>query len=228
MSNYARRIASFVAVAIVTSAAPLYASTVFSYYRGVTLGDSLATVVTALNAEAATVKVLHERPSLIQELTWRPQRYVSGLGVSADPLAEMVLTFHVGQLVRIAATYDRDRVHGLTDADLRELVGNVYGISLLPSRAHTASPLTERGIIGNWGDEDTRVVLWTEEYPRRSGLTISAHAGVARMAEAAAVGAGLDAAQEPLRRRALEAAAAAAIVDREALIRAQNKAQFKP
>jgi hypothetical protein len=48
------------------------------------------------------------------------------------------------------------------------------------------------------------------------------------MDEAAAISAGLDAAQEPARRRALEAAAAAALIDREALIRAQNKARFKP
>jgi hypothetical protein len=59
-------------------------------------------------------------------------------------------------------------------------------------------------------------------------LTITAHAAAVRMDEAAAIGVGLDAAQAPQRRRVLEAAAAAAIVDREALIRAQNKARFKP
>ena len=208
--------------------APLHASPAFSHYRGVTLGDSLAAVVTELKADAADVKVLHEQPSLIQELTWRPQRFISGLTVTADPLAEIVLTFHVGQLVRIAATYDRDRVHGLTDADLRELISTVYGIALLPSREGPARPVTHRGIIGMWGDEDTRVALWTEEYPRRSGLTISAHEAATRMDEAAAIGAGLHAAREPMRRRAAAAAAAAAIVDREALIRAQNKARFKP
>lgn len=228
-NNHARKAAlSIVLAAIITTLAPLHASPVFSHYRGVTLGDSVATVLTQLGAEAASLKVLHERPSLIQELTWRPQRYVSGVSVTADPLAEMALTFHMGQLVRIAATYDRDRTQGLTDADLRELIGAVYGLARLPSRATTANPTADRRIIGSWGDDDTRVVLWSDEYPRRSGLTISAHAAAARMDDAAAIGAALDAAQEPLRRRALEAAAAAAIVDREALIRAQNKARFKP
>jgi hypothetical protein len=208
--------------------APLHASPVFAHYRGVTLGDSLATVMAELKAEAASVKVLHEVPSLIQELTWRPQRYISGQAVAADPLAEMVLTFHLGRLVRIAATYERDRIHGLTDADLRELVGAVYGVALLTSRETAANPAADRGIIGNWGDEDTQVVLWTEQYPRRSGLTITAPAAAARMDEAAAIGVGLDAAQAPQRKRALDAATAAAIVDREALIRAQNKAGFKP
>jgi len=230
MSKYHARtlFLSFVLVAIGTALAPLHGSPVFSHYRGVTLGDSLATVMTQLGAEAATVKVLHERPSLIQELTWRPQRYVSGESTAVDPLAEMALTFHMGQLVRISAIYDRDRTQGLTDADLRELVGAVYGLALLPSRATTAARFREHRMIGSWGDEDTRVVLWSDEYPRRSGLTISASATAGRMDAEAAIGAGLDAIQEPLRRRALEASAAAAIVDREALIRAQNKARFKP
>ena len=127
--------------------APLHASPVFSHYRGVTLGDSLATVMTELKADAASVKALHEVPSLIQELTWRPQRYISGQAVTADPLAEMVLTFHVGQLVRIAAIYDRDRVHGLTDADLRELVGAVYGVALLTSRDTAADTRRIQSLI---------------------------------------------------------------------------------
>lgn len=229
MAHYARLLTlSFVVAAIVASTAPLLASPVFALYRGVTLGDSLATVMTALGAEAASLKVVHERPSLIQELTWRPQQYVSGQSVVADPLSEMVLTFHAGQLVRIAATYDRDRTQGLTDADLSELVSAVYGVALLPSRLTTTKGTVERRIIGSWGDNDTRVSLWADAYPRRLGLTISAHAAATRMDEAAAISAGLDAAQEPARRRALEAASAAAIVDREALIRAQNKARFKP
>ena len=210
------------------AAVPLDASAPFSHYRGVTLGDSLTAVITELNADAAAVKVLHEQPSLIQELTWRPQRFVSGSAVTADPLAEIILTFHVGRLVRMAATYDRDRIQGLTDADLRELVSAVYGMALLPSRATSTARVIERRIIGSWGDEEAQVLLWSDEYPRRSGLTISAPAAAARMDEAAAIAARVYAAGEPLRRRALETAAAAAIVDREALIRAQNKARFKP
>jgi hypothetical protein len=221
-------LASCVLAGALIASVPLDASPPFSHYRGVTLGDSLTAVVAELKADAATVKVLHEQPSLIQELTWRPQRFVSGLAVTADPLAEIVLTFHVGRLVRMAATYDRDRVHGLTDADLRELVSAVYGVAILPSRSTSAAPVIERRIVGTWGDEEAQVVLWSDEYPRRSGLTISAHAAAARMDEAAAIAAGIHAAAEPQRRRALETAAAAAVVDREALIRAQNKARFKP
>ena len=85
------------------------------------------------------------------------------------PLVGDVLTFS-GQLVRIAAIYDRDRTQGLTDADLRELVSAVYGLALLPSRATTTNALVERRIIGSWGDHDTLVALWADAYPRRLGL----------------------------------------------------------
>jgi hypothetical protein len=67
-------IASAVLLGSLIASAPLQASPVFSHYRGVTLGDSVASVMTELKADAANLKVLHEVPSLIQELTWRPQR----------------------------------------------------------------------------------------------------------------------------------------------------------
>lgn len=230
MTQYPSRLllVSFAVAAIATSFAPLHASPVFAHYRGVTLGDSLATVKTHLGAEPTTITVLHEKPSLIQELAWRPQRFISGVTVTPDPLSEMVLTFHQDRLVRIVAIYDRDKTRGLTDADMLELITSIYGPALLPSGVAVVNPKDPRKQIGTWSDINTRVVLWSEEHPRRLGLTISADGDAARLDEAAASGAALVAAAEPLRRRLLEEAAAAAIVDREAKIRAENKAKFKP
>jgi len=76
------------------------ADPVFSRYRTVTLGDSVPAVVEGLNARLPDVKVVQERPTLIQQLTWRPQRYVSGAAVDLDPIDEMILTFHLGRLAR--------------------------------------------------------------------------------------------------------------------------------
>ena len=55
------------------------------------------------------------------------------------PLAELVLTFHQARLARIVATYDREKTVGLTDADLEELLSEVYGVPLLRSTAHARS-----------------------------------------------------------------------------------------
>ena len=94
-------------------------------------------VVEALKAQPADVKVVQERPSLVQQLTWRRQRYVSGVTVMADPLDELVLTFHLGRLARIAVTYDRNRIEGLTDTNLTDAFTDVYGAPCCPRRRRT-------------------------------------------------------------------------------------------
>jgi hypothetical protein len=224
IQRHAIRTCLFIA-AIAGAVVPLGASTPFSRYRNLALGDSVATVVERLQIETPNVKVLFEQPSLVQELTWHPYRFISGVAVTPDPLSEVVLTFHLGKLVRIAATYDRDRIQGLTDADLQELVSVVYGLSMLPSRSNAA---VGRRTIGSWGDADALVVLWGDEYPRRSGLTITSPAGAAALDEAAIIGARLVADDAPRRERLRLAVAAAAVIDREAQIRLENKAKFKP
>ena len=85
----------------------------------------------------------------------------------------MVLTFHLGRLARVVATYDRDRTEGLTNADLHDAFTTIYGTSMLvptPSRVRASS---EPEIIGQWGDGKTLVVLLREAYPRRLKLTVS-------------------------------------------------------
>jgi hypothetical protein len=201
-----------------------------SRYRGVALGESVATVVAALKALPSDVKVLRERPSLIQELTWRPLRFVSGMMTDTDPLAEMVLTFHSDRLVRVSATYDRERIAGLTQADLQEALAAVYGPSSLMSNAAWVNPKNpmERKTIGSWENAGTLLLLWQDRYPDRSGLTISAIAADTAMQQAIAEGRRIEAAEAPARELALRAANAAALQARDEKIRLANKAAFKP
>jgi hypothetical protein len=203
-----------------------------SRYRDVSLGDSIQTVVERLQLAASDVKVLHERPSAVQELTWRTRPFVSGTNVAPDPLAEMVLTFHVGRLARIVATYDRERTVGLTDVDLEELLSEVYGVPLLRSSAsQTSVPVgvqTRRNTIAAWADADATMVLWREDYPRRIGLTIASLTAEPGLQQAIVDGDRLTATEAPQRERAKTAAAAAALKDRDSQIRLANKARFKP
>ena len=201
-----------------------------SRYRGVTLGESVATVIDALKAPLTDVKVLRDRPSLVQELTWRPLRFISGATVEADPLAEMVLTFHSDRLVRIAATYDRERIAGLTEADLQEAVSTVYGVSTLMTNSALpgAQNAMERRTIGRWENADTLILLWHDRYPDRSGLLISAIAADMVMQQAITEGKRVEAEEAPARELALRTANAAAIVARNEKIRLENKKAFKP
>jgi hypothetical protein len=204
---------------------------VLSHYRGVTLGDSVQVVVARLKMTAAYVKVVQERPTVVQELTWRPHPFISGATAGPDALSEMVLTFHGGLLARIAVTYDRDRTQGLTDADLHDALGSVYGVSLLvgtPTQPIIISPSPERQTIGRWEDADTLLLLWREQYPTRVGLTITSIASDRALQEALADGGRLHAAEAPMRDLARRTADAAALEAREEKIRRDNKAAFKP
>jgi hypothetical protein len=163
-----------------TSAEP-----VLSHYRGVTLGDSVQVVADRLQVMATEAKVVHERPTLVQQITWRPNRFVSGTSVEPDPLAEMVLTFNLGQLARIAVIYDRERTQGMTNADLLEALVAVYGPSLLPSMATgTTTSSTDPETIGRWSDAETLLLLSRDRYPSRVSLTITAIAADLAMQKA--------------------------------------------
>lgn len=206
---------------------PLHGNGQWSRYRGVTLGDSVAVAVAQLEIVEPSIKVLYEQPSLVQELTWRPHRFISGVVVTADPLGELVLTFMDGRLVRMTATYDRDRTQGLTDADFVELLGASYGLARIESRPSGLGRTEPRRTLASWGDDDALVRLWSEEHPRRVGLTITSPADAAlqtaltdgRIAEREAA---------PQRELARQAAAAAALKERDEKIRLANIANFKP
>ena len=220
-------------LAIVSAPLPLHASgadTVFSRYRTLTLGDSVPAVVEALKAPPADVKVVQERPSLVQQLTWRRQRYVSGVTVMADPLDELVLTFHLGRLARIAVTYDRNRIEGLTDIDLTDAFTEVYGAPMLPSAASHRSGVAPgpAGDLGLWSDGETLVTLRRDGNPRQLRLTIATLDADAAMRDALADGAELAASEAPGKELARQAADAAALMARAERIRRDNKASFKP
>src|SRR5688500_13979923 len=74
--------------ASITPATAQTAGSALSRYRGVALGDSLPAVIAALAAPASDIKVVNERPSLVQELTWRPDRFISGKVSTPDSLAD--------------------------------------------------------------------------------------------------------------------------------------------
>jgi hypothetical protein len=200
-----------------------------SHYRGITLGDSVEKVADQLKVEKSAIKVVHERPALVQQITWRPSRYISGSTHESDPLSEMVLTFHVGRLARIAVAYDRERTEGLTNEDLLEVFQGLYGPPMLQS-VTTVTPVssTDPEVFGSWRDAESLVLLSRERYPSRVGLTITAIASDLAMQESIADGQRLDATEAPARDLARRTAEATAMQTRDDKVRRDNKAGFKP
>lgn len=218
---------SFLTLAgVVALAVPLVsAEPIVPQYRGMTLGDPIEAVIARLQIPIADVKTLHDAPSLTQRATWRPQAYLSGASGELESVAEIVVTFYAGRLAEIAIAYDRARTQGLTDADVRDVMGGVYGPSLLlPTPAKPAPQVT----IGRWQDMETVVILWREQFPNRIGLTITSIASDAALQAAIADGVRLETAGAPARDLAKRAADAEAIRERDEKIRLENKAKFKP
>ena len=109
-------------------------------YRTFELKSSVASVLAATGAPATQVKTVHQRPVVMQDLEWRPSRWMPGLiTASTDPVDQIVFTFYDDQLFRIVVDYSHDRTTGLTEADLVEAVSTMYGMPLVPTtkaRAH--------------------------------------------------------------------------------------------
>jgi hypothetical protein len=221
-------VASAAALAVqMVSAAPVY-----SRYRGVSLGDTVTAAAASLNMTASDIAVVHVRPSLIQQLTWRPNHFFTGRTTKPDAVAEMVLTFHLGRLARVVATYDRDRTEGLTNADLRDSFTALYGPSMLvPTtprpRAGTTSS-DQPDVIGQWGDGETLVVLSRDVYPPRIKLTVSSVAVTRQMQDAMASSVRLDALEAPTRDMIRRTSEALTQRERAERSRIDNKAAFTP
>ena len=88
-------------VAAVLAIHAVSASPVYSRYRGVSIGDSVHAAVTTLNMTASDIAVVHARPSLIQQISWRPNHYFSARTSKPDAIAEMVLPFHLGRISKV-------------------------------------------------------------------------------------------------------------------------------
>ena len=79
-----------------------------SLYRDVAFGSSVSSVIviTGTNAGCA-VKVIHQRPALIQEIAWRPQYAVGRPVGRVDAAQEITFHFLDDQLFSVIACMTR-------------------------------------------------------------------------------------------------------------------------
>jgi hypothetical protein len=168
-------------------------------YRGFKLGSSTADVVALSRSTQDDVKKLHQRPAVLEELSWRPPYTVDRNSTARDSVAMIVFSFIDNQLFKMVINYDRSRTEGLTKDDLIDSLSAMYG------PRSTAPAATSR---------------------RSSIDSLDAPTALARKAQATAVT--LDAVEAPQREAArakAQAQAERAAADRT---RTANKAAFTP
>jgi hypothetical protein len=202
-------------------------------YRDVHLGSSVRTVAGAHGLTAEDATVIHQRPAIIQNMEWRPPRFLADAVETSDPVREIVFSFYNDQLFRIVVSYDRKRTEGLTDADLIDVVAATYGTptTLAPTKPRTfESPqdADQDAVIARWENAESSVALLRGRSPATVSLIVLSKrlSGLARTADAEAIR--LDRAEAPQRevdRLKKEADARRASGE---TARPANKAAFKP
>lgn len=137
----------------------------FSSYREFHLGMKLPAVVKLVGMNSSDAKVLHERPALLQELEWQPNRY-PGSPADADPMKDIVFSFCDGELFRMVVNYDRYKTEGLTDADVIEGISAKYGTATRPA-ADMVFPSLDNDIVkvlARWEDQEHSFNLVRSSY----------------------------------------------------------------
>ena len=204
-----------------------------SRYRDFLLGGDLQSVEVLTKMAPSSVKTIHQRPAVIQELEWRPAYFVGGLAASHDdPVRQIVFSFYDDQLSRMIVDYDRDRTAGLTEADMIAAISTAYGPPL-PTTKRTQTVVTqiddESGPpVARWGDADYAVVLYRSSYPSGFKMIVTSPRLEALSRLAAAQAIRLDQREAPQRELARQKKEVedARIADEKA--RATNKAAFRP
>ena len=123
MKTMRRSILCFVVLLLT---APLLWAQDLSKYRHFTFGMSLTRVLERTDQRMADVKVIHGRPSLIQELTWWPPN-LPGTSFRSDTVEQILLSFYNAELYKISVTYDRTSTEGLTAEDMVKSISAKYG-----------------------------------------------------------------------------------------------------
>ena len=107
---------SLLCLAILVLAAPTLLAQDLFKYRAFSLGNSLLFFLKLTDQKPANVKIIHDLPVLMQELTWWP----TNISSTSQPqsVERIVFSFYGGDLYKISVSYDRQPSQGLTDEDM--------------------------------------------------------------------------------------------------------------
>jgi len=178
------------------------------HYREFRLGSSAASVSSLTGSRESDLKTAHQRPALLQDLTWSPRYSLRRVIPDVDPVRQMVFSFYNDQLYRIAVQYDQTRTAGLTNDDMIAALTTIYGPRLTPKAPRAARQIpgnspSSTELLAEWQQGDTSVSLHRAAYDSGFGLVVMSVPleGLARSASASAVV--MDTREAPAREAAL-------------------------
>jgi len=134
-----------------------------SRYREFQLGMDLTAAIKQAKTEPPEAKLIHQRPAVIQELAWQPQRLI-GPSAGTDPVSEVIFGFYNGELFRIVVNYDRYKTEGLTVEDMIESISANYGPATRPAAEISFGYADHANILARWEDSQYSVNLVRSSY----------------------------------------------------------------
>jgi hypothetical protein len=154
---------SAIALVLILLCAPLIYGQDLSKYRNFSFGMNVTSVSKLAEEKPAGVIVIHERPALIQELTWYPPLPFES-SRPTEPVQKVLFSFYNGELYRMLVTYDNDAVKGLTNEDMTRMLSAKYGTATRPAAevnfpTNEAYGATEK-VIARWEDEQYSLNLF--------------------------------------------------------------------
>src|SRR6266487_5409190 len=157
---------------------PLTHAQDLSRYREFQFGMNVVAVAKQADVKPSEAKVIHQRPAVIQELEWRPQRFLAS-SPQAEPVKEILFSFYNGELFRMLVNYDQHKTEGLTDEDMVEAISAKYGIAtrpatkitlLLSSSFHVYNDIEK--VIARWEDSQYSFNLFRSSYQPTFGMLV--------------------------------------------------------
>ena len=153
----------FLMIVVILLSTPRIHAQDLSQYRHFSFGMTVTDVCKLIDTKPADITVVHERPALIEELTWwPPQPY--GPSRPAEPVDQLLFSFDNGALYRMLVTYDSSATKGLTDEDMIRVVSAKYGgatrpVAVVNFPMNPSYKATEK-VIARWEDSQYSLNLF--------------------------------------------------------------------
>jgi hypothetical protein len=182
-------VVSFLLIMVILLSNPQVHAQDLSRYRNFSFGTTVTDISKQIDQTPANAAVVHERPALIQELTWLPiQPY--DLSRPAEPVDQILFSFYNGALYRMLVTYEDSATKGLTDEDMIRVVSAKYGVATRSLAAVVNFPMNpsykaSEKVIARWEDPqyslnlfrsygDTfALVMFTKQLDTEAGISIA-------------------------------------------------------
>jgi hypothetical protein len=133
----------------------------------------LTAIAKLADTKPSGAKLIHQRPAVIQELTWQPRLSLSS-SAPADAVGTVLFSFYNGELFRIVVNYDRYRTEGLTTEDVVAAMSARYGTATRPAAeiAFSSSQVYDDSevVIARWEDSQYSFNLYRSSYQPTFGM----------------------------------------------------------